>query len=59
MSCGREGNQKLSISKSLEVPVSFSRIERMWENLTPKPMKEYFWDTPLQARLIGYTTKEP
>ena len=33
--------------------------ERMWESLTPEAMKEYFWDTPLQARLIGYTTKEP
>ena len=59
MSCGREGNQMLSISKSLEVLVSFSRIERMWENLTPVAMKEYFWDTFLQTRLIGYTTKEP
>ena len=59
MSCGREGNQMLSISKFLEVLVSFSRIERMWENLTPEVMKEYFWDTPLQARLIKYTTKEP
>ena len=49
----------LSILESLEVLVSFSRIERMWENLTPEVMKEYFWDTPLQARLIEYTTKEP
>ena len=31
----------------------------MWENLTPEAMKEYFWDSPLQARHIGYTTKEP
>ena len=30
----------------------------MWENLTLEAMKEYFWDTPLQARLIEYTTKE-
>ena len=30
-----------------------------WENLTLEVMKEYFWDTPLQARLIGYTTREP
>ena len=59
MSYRREGSQMLSISKSLEVLVSFSRIERMWENLTPKVMKEYFWDTPLQARLIEYITKEP
>ena len=59
MSCGREGSQMLSISESLEVLVSFSRIERMWENLIPEVMKKYFWDTPLQARLIGYTTKEP
>ena len=59
MSYGREGSQMLSISEFLEVLVSFSRIERMWENLTPEAMKEYFWDTPLQARLIGYTTKEP
>ena len=29
MSCGREGNQMLSISESLEVFVSFLRIERM------------------------------
>ena len=49
----------LSILESLEVFVSFSRIERMWENLTPEVLKEYFWDTPLQARLIEYTTKEP
>ena len=47
-----------NISESLEVLVSFSRIERMWENLTPEVMKEYFWDTPLQARLIRYTIKE-
>ena len=59
MSYGREGRQMLSISESLEVLVSFSRIERMWENLNPKVMKKYFWDTPLQVRLIGYTTKEP
>ena len=31
----------------------------MWENLTLEAMNEYFWDTLLQARLIGYTTKEP
>ena len=49
----------LNISEFLEVFVSFSRIERMWENLTSEMMKEYFQDTPLQVRLIGYTTKEP
>ena len=49
----------LNISKSLEVLASFSRIERMWENLTLEVIKEYFWDTPLQARLIMYTIKEP
>ena len=27
--------------------------------LIPEAMNEYFWDNPLQARLIGYTTKEP
>ena len=59
MSYGREGNQMLSISESLEVLVSILRIERMWENLTLTAMNEYFWDTPLQARLIGFTTKEP
>ena len=59
MSYGREGSQMLSISKSLEVLVSFSRTERMWANLTPEAMNEYFWDTPLRAILIGYTTKEP
>ena len=59
MSYGREGSQMLSILESLEVLVSFLRIERMWENLTPKVLKEYFWDTPLQARLIRYTIKEP
>ena len=59
MSCGKEGSQILSILESLEVHVSFSRIERMWENLTLEAMNEYFWDTLLQARLIGYTTKEP
>ena len=58
MSYGREGSQMSSISESLEVLVSFLRIERIWKNLTPKAMKGYFWDTPLQARLIGYTTKE-
>ena len=31
----------------------------MWENLTLEAMKEYFWNTSLQARLIGYTTREP
>ena len=35
MSYGREGSQMLNILESLEVLVSFSRIERMWENLTP------------------------
>ena len=45
--------------ESLEVLVSFSRIERMWKNLTPEVMKEYFWDIPLQAKLIRYTTREP
>ena len=59
MSYGREESQMLSISESLEVLVSFSRIERMWENLTLEAMKEYFWNTPLQEMLIGYTTKEP
>ena len=59
MSYGREESQMLSILESLVVLVSFSRIERMWENLTLKAMNEYFWDTPLQARLIGFTTKEP
>ena len=42
LSCEREGSQMLSISKSLEVLISFSRIERLRENLTPKVMKEYF-----------------
>ena len=56
---GREGNQMLSILESLEVFVSFLRIERMSEDLTPETMKKYFWDTPLQVRLIGYITKEP
>ena len=27
--------------------------------LIPEAMNEYFYDTPLQARLIGCTTKEP
>ena len=55
---GRKPNV-LSILEFLEVLVSFSRIERMWVNLTPKVMKEYFWDTSLQVRLIRYTTREP
>ena len=59
MSYGRERSQMLSISESSEILVLFLWIERMWENLTPKAMKEYSWDTPLQARLIGFTTKEP
>ena len=59
MSYRREGSQMLSISEFWDILVSLSRIERMWENLIPKVMKKYFWDTPLQARLIGYTTKEP
>ena len=42
MSYGREGSQMLSISKSLEVLISFSMIERIWENLTPEVMREYF-----------------
>ena len=42
MSYEKEGNQMLSILESLEVLVSFLRIERMWENLTLKAMKEYF-----------------
>ena len=41
-SYGREGSLMLSISESLEVFVSFLRIERMWENLTLEVMKEYF-----------------
>ena len=28
------------------------------ESLTSEAMKEYFWDTPPQAKLIGCTTKE-
>ena len=59
MSYGMEGSQLFSISESLEVLVSFSRTERMWGNLTPEAMKEYSWDTPLQVRLVGFTTKEP
>ena len=58
MNYGKEGSLMLSISKSFEVLVSFLRIERNWENLTPEVMKEYFWDTPLQEKLIGYTTRE-
>ena len=42
MSYGRKRNQMFSISVSLEIIVSFTRIERMWENLTPEVMKEYF-----------------
>ena len=48
----------LRISESLEALDSFSRIERMWENLIPGAMKVYFWATPPPARLIEYTTKE-
>ena len=59
MSHGREGSQMLSISEFLEEHVSFSRIKKIWEILTPEAMKKYFWDTPLQAKLIGYTTKKP
>ena len=57
----KPGTKKITyvFQESLEVLVSFSRTERMWENLTPEAMKEYFWDTPLQARLIEFTTKEP
>ena len=40
MSYGREESQMLSILEFLEVLVSFSRIGRMWENLTPEAMKE-------------------
>ena len=58
MSYGREGSQMSNILESLEVLVSFLRIEKIWENLTPE-VKEYFWDTHVQARLIGYITKEP
>ena len=58
MSYGKEGSQMLNILESLKVLFLFSRIKRMWENLTPEVMKEYFWDTPLQARFIVYTTKE-
>ena len=57
ISYGKEGSQMLSISESLKVLVSFSRIGRMWKNLTHEAMKEYLWDTPLQARFIGNTTK--
>ena len=42
MSYGREGSQMLSISESLELLVSFSRIERMWANFTLEVMNEYF-----------------
>ena len=58
MSYGREESQMLSILEFLEVIVSFSRIGRMWENLTPEAMKEYFWVNPLQIRLIEYTIRE-
>ena len=30
----------------------------MWESLIPGVMKVYFWTTPPQARLIGYTMKK-
>ena len=30
----------------------------MWEILTPKAMKKFFWDTPLQAKLIGVYNKK-
>ena len=59
MDCGREESQMQSILESLEVLVSFLKIEKMWESLTPEAMKEYFWDTPPQAKLIRCTTKEP
>ena len=39
MSYGNKGSQMLSISKSLEVHVSFSRIERMWENIVDTELK--------------------
>ena len=42
MSYGKEGSRMLSISESLEVLVSSSRIERLWRSLTPGAMKEYF-----------------
>ena len=32
----------LSISEFWDILVSLSRIERMWENLTPEAIKEYF-----------------
>ena len=59
MNCGREESRMSSISESLEVLVSSLKIERMRESLIPEAMKEYFWDTPPQAKLIGCTTKEP
>ena len=31
----------------------------VFQNLWKYLFLGYFWDTPLQARLIGYTTKEP
>ena len=42
MSYGRVGSQMLSILEFLKVLVSFSRIKRMWENLSLEAMKEYF-----------------
>ena len=57
MNCGREESRMSSISESLEVLVSSLKIERMRESLIPEAMKEYFWDTPPQAKLIGCTTK--
>ena len=53
---GRKPNVKYF--RSLEVLVSFSGIEKMWESLTLGAMKVYFWVTLPQARLIGYTIKE-
>ena len=59
MNHGMEESRMQSISEFLEVLVSSLRIERMWEILTLEAMKEYFWDTPPQAKLIGFTTKKP
>jgi hypothetical protein len=58
MRYGEERSPQSSISSTLEVSATFFEAEKIRENLIPKVMKEYSWDTPPTVMLIGYSTKE-
>jgi len=57
MRYGEERSPQSNTSGSLEVNATFFEIEKIWENLIPKVMKEYSWDTPPTVVLTGFSIK--